>query len=83
MSTHDKLIQKIFAGSSISYDEAEKILLGFGYKLRISGSHHVFSKACYKTIVLKKRSQFLRYQVKALQEALIENGCAQKQKKRP
>ncbi len=82
MSTYDKLIQKIFNGSSISYAEAEKILLGLDYKLRISGSHHVFSKACHKTIVLKKRSQFLTYQVTLLQEALIENGYEKKSKKR-
>jgi len=74
VSTFDKLIQKIFSRSSISYKEAERVLFKLGYTLSIRGSHHGFRKEGCTTIVLLKTNQLLPYQNKYLQEALYENG---------
>jgi len=75
MSKTEKLIAKILAGRSVSYDEAEKILLHLGFDLNIESSHHSFrKKGYYKVISIKKRSQLLQYQIKLLQEALIKHG---------
>jgi len=51
MSSFDKLIQKILAGSSVSYSDAEKILLNLGYDFRVCGSHHIFGKKGYKAVI--------------------------------
>ena len=74
MSKAEKLIQKIFAGQQVSYRDAEKILFKLGYKVKISGSHHVFRKAGYKYITLKQRPQLLSYQITDLQEVLKDHG---------
>ncbi len=79
MATLEKLIQKIFAGGQISYQDAEKMLLILGYRLKISSSHHIFRKLGYDPLSIKKRHQLLAYQVKELQEVLIEHGYTQKQ----
>lgn len=77
MSSREKLIQKIFAVSPISYEEAEKLLLA-GYSLMIKGSHHGFRKKGFKNIILKKRGQLIAYQIKDLQEVLINHGYKKK-----
>jgi hypothetical protein len=74
MSTAEKLIQKIFSENQVSYNEAEKLLLGLGYTLKTRGSHHGFRKENFKHIILKRRSQLLPYQIKDLQEVLISHG---------
>ncbi len=75
MTSKQKLINKILNQSSISYDEAEKILFTLGFELNIRGSHHIFRKMGFeKNISLKKRSELLPYQVKLLKEVLIEHG---------
>lgn len=75
MTTREKLHQKIFSNSCVSYDDAEKILLSLGFKITIRGSHHVFRKAGFQqNISLKKRSQLRPYQIKLLQEVLIAHG---------
>lgn len=75
MSKFEKLINRVLDGRSISYDEAEGILLKLGFKLEISGSHHVFRKKGYpKNVSIKIRSQLLPYQLRDLKEVLIEHG---------
>ena len=74
MSKLEKLIQKIFARQQVSYSDAEKILLGLGYELKIRGSHHVFRKDGYKHVTIKTRPQLLPYQLKDLEEALKDHG---------
>lgn len=75
MISFDKLINKIFSDSHISYNDAEKILLRLGFELDICGSHHVFRKANYvRSIALKRRTQIFPYQRRLLQEALIKHG---------
>jgi len=78
MSSIEKLILKILAGSFISYADAERLLLNLGYTLKIRGSHHGFRKLGYSNIILKRRSQLLPYQIKELQEALIKHGYKEK-----
>lgn len=71
VSKYDKLIQKIKSGQSISYEEAEILLLKFGFNVRSRGSHHVFSKEGYeKNISIKKRSQLLPYQMRLIEEVV-------------
>ena len=56
MSRREKLIKQITAGKSISYSEAEKILIELGFKLTIRGSHHIFRKDGYPlNVTLKMR----------------------------
>ena len=74
MSRLEKLIQKIFARQQISYKDAEKILFELGYELKVSGSHHVFRKAGFKHVTLKRRPQLLPYQITDLQEVLRDHG---------
>ena len=74
MSKIEKLIQKIFDHQQVSYSDAEKILLGLGYGLKIKGSHHVFRKNGYKHVTIKKRPQLLPYQLKDLEEVLKDHG---------
>lgn len=72
MSKLEKLKLKIKNGQSISYQEAELLLikLGFIHKTR-GGSHHVFTKDGYpKNISIKKRNELLTYQMRLIEEAL-------------
>lgn len=78
MSRLEKLIQKIFARQQVSYKDAEKILLELGYELKVSGSHHVFRKAGFKHVTLKRRPQLLPYQITDLQEVLRDHGIEEK-----
>lgn len=84
MSSFDKLIQKIFAGSNVSYADAEKVLLALGFDLKTNSSHHVFRKNDYEHICLKKRSELQPYQIKDLQEVLLDHDYRKENsKKRP
>ncbi len=75
MSSLEKLIKKIFSDSSISYNDAEKILFHLGFSLKIRGSHHVFSKNKYvKNISIKKRKELYSYQVNDLRQVLRDHG---------
>lgn len=78
MSTYEKLINQILGGKSISYKDAEKVLLKLHFDLNISGSHHVFRKDGYhKSVSLKRRPELLPYQVKLIQEVLKDHGYTQ------
>ncbi len=75
MSKFQKLVEKVLEGRNVSYEDAEKILEHLGFKKRVRGSHHVFSKDNYiKNVSIKKRSQLLSYQVNDLKEVLREHG---------
>jgi len=75
MSKFEKLIKKILNGKNISYEEAEKLLLSFGFELKIRGSHHSFRKPQYpRTLSIKRRSQLLPYQIDDLKEVLKDHG---------
>jgi predicted RNA binding protein YcfA (HicA-like mRNA interferase family) len=62
----------------VSYLEAEKILFELGYELKVSGSHHVFRKAGFKHVTLKRRAQLLPYQITDLQEVLRDHEIKEK-----
>ena len=71
MSKFEKLKQKIKDGKSISYEEAETILIKLGFMMRSNGSHNVFSKVGYeKNISIKRRTELLPYQVRLVEEAV-------------
>lgn len=75
MSKLQKLIEKILEGRTVSYDEAEKLLIQLGFKIRTKGSHHVFFKDNYlKNVSIKRRSQLLTYQIRELKEVLRDHG---------
>jgi len=75
MGKFDKLIQKILDNKQISYKEAEKVLFSLGFKVKITGSHHVFRKpGTSYNVSLKKRPQLLGYQVKLLRQIVINHG---------
>lgn len=74
MSILEKLINKIFHGTNISFAEAEKLLFYFGYVVSIEGSHYRYRKKGYRQIILKRRSQLKPYQIKELQEVLTSHG---------
>lgn len=44
MSKLEKLIQRIIDERAVSYEEAENLLLKFGFNVDVRGSHHVFRK---------------------------------------
>lgn len=79
MSKLEKLIDKIFSGSNLTYSDAEKILEHLGFELIIRGSHHVFRKKGYQlNISLKIRKELLNYQVKLLKDILEDHGYEKK-----
>jgi predicted RNA binding protein YcfA (HicA-like mRNA interferase family) len=57
MSKLEKLIQKILNGHSVSYEDAEKLLIRLGFDLNIRGSHHIFRKMDMKETYLLKNAQ--------------------------
>jgi predicted RNA binding protein YcfA (HicA-like mRNA interferase family) len=81
MSAEEKLIQKILAGRSVSYKDAEKMLFKLGFDVKITASHHIFRKKGYSTNVsLKRRAELLSYQIKLLQEVLEDHGYKKENK---
>jgi predicted RNA binding protein YcfA (HicA-like mRNA interferase family) len=75
MTKLEKLIDKILAGRDISYEEAERILVQLGFKVRVKGSHHVFFKDNYmRNLSIKRRSQLLAYQIRELKEVVRDHG---------
>jgi predicted RNA binding protein YcfA (HicA-like mRNA interferase family) len=75
MSKRQKIIEKILAGRTVSYEEAENILLHHGFVVEVRGSHHTFRKDGFvKNISLKRRSQLLPYQLEMLKEVLKDHG---------
>ena len=76
MSKHEKLVKKILAGGkTISYREAESLLMKLGFEVGVCGSHHVFRKKGYvKNVSIKRRTQLLPYQIRELKEVLEDHG---------
>jgi predicted RNA binding protein YcfA (HicA-like mRNA interferase family) len=72
MSKRDKLIQKIMNGKNVSSDEAEQILVYFGYTLNNQkGSHKNYEKAgCDHITIVSNKREMKPYQVKYIQEVI-------------
>jgi predicted RNA binding protein YcfA (HicA-like mRNA interferase family) len=79
MSKLEKLIEKVFAGRNVSYNEAEIMLLRLGFEVEVKGSHHIFRKKGYiKTISIKRRVELLPYQLRDLKEVLRDHEKEEK-----
>lgn len=75
MSKILKLINKFFSNSSITNNDAKKVLKYLGFDLKIEGSHQVFTKDNYiRNISLKIRKELLPYQINAIKQVLLEHG---------
>lgn len=75
MTKIDKLIQKILSERVISFDEASTVLRKLGFDMDICGSHHIFRKDGYvRNVSIKRRPQFLPYQIKLIKEVLEDHG---------
>ena len=77
MSRRDKLIQKIFGGSTdVTPDEAVKILEKLGFQAApVSGSHLTFRKpSCPSITIVLTQNPVKPYLLEKLQEALVNGG---------
>lgn len=75
MSKIEKIIFRIFSDSSVTYDEAERILFFLDFSLRVKGSHHIFDKEGYPlNIAVKKRKELRHYQINDLRKILRDHG---------
>ena len=75
MSKQEKLIKKILEEKAITFEEAQKVLVSFGYIQRTpkGGSSHVtFTKSPNKIITLVKTQKPLKpYAIKLIKEAIL------------
>jgi predicted RNA binding protein YcfA (HicA-like mRNA interferase family) len=76
VSQFEKLLLKILCGSKdkdIDFDELCKILVGFGFKERIKGSHHIFYKEDIEEIlnIQPNGSKAKPYQVKQVRNVIL------------
>ena len=76
MSKYDKLLQKINNLQEITFEDAKKVLISYGYIERApkSGSSHVtFTKSNKKALTLVKTQKPLKlYAIKLVKEAINE-----------
>jgi hypothetical protein len=74
MTKRDKLIQKIMHGKNVSYEEASRILIEFGYipKQPSGGSSHItFRKdGCNQITLVQTHKEIKEYHIKQIQEAI-------------
>jgi hypothetical protein len=73
----EKLLQKIFSGSSyqnIGFEELRSLLLTLGFTVRIKGSHHIYFKSGIAEILNLQPigSKAKSYQVKQAREIIIK-----------
>lgn len=78
MGRTSKLIEKILTGKSdnnIRFNEICSLLLKFGFKMRVKGSHHIFFKEELNEIINIQEidGQAKSYQVKQIREIIINN----------
>ena len=77
MSQYEKLIKKIIDEKSITYQEAEKVLLSLGYVARTpkGGSSHItFTKSPNQIITLvKTQNPLKKYLIKLIKEAILND----------
>lgn len=77
MSQFEKLIKKILEEKSITYSEAEKVLLTMGYIARTpkGGSSHItFTKSPNQIITLvRTQNPLKKYLIKLIKEAILND----------
>ncbi len=77
MSEHDKILIKILKGSSdsnISFPKLCQLLKFLGFKERIKGSHHIFTKMTVEEIlnIQPKGNCAKPYQVKQIRKVILK-----------
>ena len=77
MSSYGKLLVQILCGTSdanISFDRMCQLLDRLGFKERIQGSHHIFTKNNIKEILdlQSKGSKVKPYQVKQVRNVILK-----------
>lgn len=73
MAAYDKLIQKLFRGTRLSYQEVRKILKNLGYRLaRQKGSHEQWVKEG-RTFTLASHSKEVPFYILDALKKVIEN----------
>ena len=77
MSEHDKILIKILKGSSdsnISFSKLCQLLKFLGFKERIKGSHHIFTKMTVEEIlnIQPKGNCVKPYQVKQIRKVILK-----------
>ena len=77
MSKHDKLLEKVLLGTSdanIPFDGLCQLLARLGFRCRVKGSHHIFSREGVAEIlnIQPKGSSAKSYQVKQVRDAVLK-----------
>ncbi len=77
MSKHEKLIQQILSGMSdanISFSALCQLLFNIGFKERIKGDHHIFTKDGVDEILNLQplKDKVKRYQVKRVRSVFLK-----------
>jgi len=81
MSKYEKLLEKILLGTSdanIPFDGLCQMLVRLGFRCRIKGSHHIFSRNDVTEILnlQPKGSNAKSYQVKQVRDAILKYKLA-------
>ena len=82
MDQQEKLLIKILSGTSdrnISFKDTCKLLLRFGFNVRIKGDHHIFAKTGIQEILNLQpdKSKAKPYQVKQVRNLIIKYKFAE------
>ena len=77
MSKHEKLLLKVLSGTSdanIHFDDLCDLLKGFGFDVRIRGSHHIFRKegVVEKINLQRPGNKAKPYQVKQVRNIIVK-----------
>jgi len=77
MSSIEKLMDKVLSGASdnnIIFNDFRKFILYLGFKERIKGSHHIFTKeGIFEIINIQSRGNLAKaYQVKQVRDLIIK-----------
>ena len=77
MKQHEKILERILRGTSdtnISFDEICHLLTRLGFKERIRGDHHIFTKEGLSEIlnIQPKGSKAKSYQVRQIRQVILK-----------
>jgi virulence-associated protein VapD len=77
MSKFEKLLVKILSGTSdrnVNFEDLRKLLIHFGFKERIKGSHHIYFKEGVEEIINLQPidNKAKAYQVKQVRELITK-----------
>ena len=78
MTAHDKLIERILRGTSdtnIAFDGLCRLLRNLGFRERIRGSHHIFTREEVEEILNlqpREKGKAKPYQVKQVRQIILK-----------